>query len=47
MEQGEIAQFISDLNVARFVDNLRLQRDLAIRTVLKKAIARRRTQVGL
>jgi len=34
----DTAQFVSDLNVARFVDQLRWQNDPAIRTVLQRLL---------
>ena len=40
------AQFISDLNVARFVDKLRLQRDPAIQTVLKRLLFEEERKLG-
>jgi hypothetical protein len=42
----DTAQFISDLNVARFVDKLRLQRDPATRTVLKRLLLEEVRKLG-
>jgi hypothetical protein len=42
----ETAQFVSDLNIARFLDKLRLEHDPAMRTVLQKLLIEEEDKFG-
>jgi hypothetical protein len=43
---NETAQFVSDLNIARFLDKLRLEHDPAMRTVLQRLLIEEEDKFG-